>query len=181
MISDQQSDNWMSPEEALTRFESEEMSLLDLNLPSVDESKIRYGFRFENIGFMIGEGVLCEVINDYLIYPMPNCSSWLAGLANVRGNLVPVYDLRQLFGFKSEDKDYKHLLIIDQGADSIGILIEDLPKPLDITDWKPSTHRPSLSMSISGYINTTYLVDAVAWIDLDHAGFFKSIREKIAV
>jgi len=181
MISDQKSDNWMSPEEALSRFESEEMSLFDLNLPSIDDSKIQYGFRFENIGFMIGEGVLSEVINDYLVYPMPNCSSWLAGLTNVRGNLIPVYDFRQLFGFISEKKDFKHLLIIDQGADSIGVLIEDLPVPLDISEWKPSTHIPNFSISISGYINTTYLVDAVAWIDLDHAGFFKSIREKIAV
>lgn len=177
----QSSDNWMTPEEALSRFNNEEMSLLDLNLPTVDDSVIRYGFKFENVGFMIGDGVLSEIISDYTIYPMPNCSSWLSGLANVRGNLVPVYDLRKLFGFKSEEKNYNHLLIIDQGSDSIGVLIESLPQPLDVSDWKPSSHRPEFSVSISGFVNATYLIDAVAWIDFDHSGFFKSIREKIAV
>jgi len=175
------SDNWMSPEEALTRFDSEEMSLLDLNLPSVDESKVRYGFRFGNIGFMIAEGVLSEIINDYQIFPMPNCSSWLSGLTNVRGNLVPVYDLRKLFGFNVEERQYNHLLVIDQGSDSIAVLIETLPQPLDVINWKPSSHRPELSVSMAEYINATYLIDAVAWIDFDHSGFFKSIREKIAV
>lgn len=181
MSTNQSSDNWMTPEEALSIFDNEEMSLLDLNLPTQDESVIRYGFKFENIGFIIGDGILSEIINDYTIYPMPKCSSWLSGLANVRGNLVPVYDLQKLFGLKSEDKNYSHLLIIDQGSDAIGVLIECLPQPLDISDWKPSSHRPEFSMSISGFVNAVYLIDAVAWIDFDHLEFFKSIREKIAV
>jgi len=172
---------WMTPEEALTRFKSEEMSLLDLNLPSAEESKIRYGFNYGNVGFMIGESILSEVINDYVIYPMPNCNSWLSGLANVRGNLVPVYDLRELFDLGVEDKNYKHLLIIDQGADSIGVLVEDLPIALDIIDWKPSSHRPKFSVNIAEYINQTYLIDAVAWIDFDHRNLFRSIRDDIAV
>ena len=181
MALSESSNQWMTPEEALTRFKSEEMSLLDLNLPLVDESQIRYGFRFENVGFLIGEGILSEIISDYTIYPMPNCSSWLTGLANVRGNLVPVYDLRELFGLSDNDKKYNHLLIIDQGSDSIGFLVEELPQALDISQWKSSAHRPKFSVSISEFINTTYLIDAVAWIDFDHKRFFKSIRDDVAV
>jgi len=174
-------DSWMSPQEALSRFKSDEMSLLDLNLPSVDESKIRYGFRYENIGFIIGKGVLSEVINDYVVYPMPNCSDWLTGLANVRGNLVPVYDLRKLFQLEVAESFYKHLLVIDQGSDSVGVLIEDLPQSLETIDWKPSSYRPKLAVNISEYIKASYLIDAVAWIDFDHAEFFKSIKDSVAV
>lgn len=171
----------MSPEEALTRFKSEEMSLLDLNLPTTEESKIRYGFRFDNVGFLIGEGILSEVISDYVIYPMPNCSEWLSGLANVRGNLVPVYDLKTLFNIETESDSYQHLLIIDKGSDSIGILVEELPQALDVIDWKASTHKPNLTSNISNYINSTFLVDSVIWIDFDHRAFFKSIRDAVAV
>lgn len=175
------SNEWMTPEEALNRFQSDEMSLLDLNLPTNDDSKIRYGFVFDNLGFLIGDGILSEVISNYVIYPMPNCISWLSGLTNVRGNLVPVYDLRRLLGINATESDYKHLLIIDKGSDSIGILVERLPQALDVINWKATSHRPELSGDISKYIHTSYLVDSVIWLDFNHRAFFKSLRESIAV
>lgn len=172
---------WMTPEDALSRFDGEEMTVLDLNLPTKDKSIIRYGYRFDNIGFLVGEGVLSEVINDYVIYPMPNCSTWLAGLVSVRGNLVPVYDLVKMFELKTKAAVYKHLLIIDQGASSIGILLERLPQSLDVINWKSVSHKPNLSSTIKDYINESYSVDDTVWMDIDHTMFFKSIRDEVAL
>lgn len=173
--------DWMTPEEALTRFNSEEISLLDLNLPSSDTSVIRYGFRFGDIGFLVGEDVLSEVINDYVIFPMPNCSSWLAGLANVRGNLIPVYDLVKLFNLETESSSYKHLMIIDQGVSSVGVLLDKLPQSLDMKNMNAISHKAKLSSSIQDYIKTSYSMGDVVWLDIDHRSFFKSIRDQIAL
>lgn len=173
--------NWMTPEEALSRFNCAEMTLLDLNIPSTAESVIRYGFRFDNFGFLIGEAISSEVFNDYKIFPMPNCAVWLAGLANIRGNLIPVYDLVQLFGLEVENTDYKHLLVIDQGASSIGVLIHRLPLSLNVIDWKPVSHKAKLSSKVGEYIKTTYSVDNVLWMDIDHHNFFKSIKDDVAL
>jgi len=181
MIETDQQASWMTPEEALSRFQNEEMSLLDLEYSSKDESEIRYGYSFDGIGFLIAEGVLSEIINDYTVFPMPNCASWMAGLANVRGNLVPVYDFKELFGLDTSADNYKHLLVIDKGADSVAVLINDLPQALNIVDWKPSDHKPDLTNHFTNYITTSFFDNSMIWIDFDHKEFFKSIRQLVSV
>lgn len=186
MIEANQQASWMTPEEALSRFKNEEMSLLDLEFSSRDESEIRYGYCFDGVGFLVGEGILSEIINDYTIYPMPNCASWMTGLVNVRGNLVPVYDLKELFGLKTSrvdatSKDYKHLLVLDKGTDSVAVLIYELPLALNIVNWNASDHKPELANCFSKYITSSYLDDSIIWVDFDHKKYFKSIRNLISV
>jgi twitching motility protein PilI len=130
---------------------------------------------------LIGETVSSEIFNDYKIFPMPNCVEWLVGLTNIRGNLIPVYDLVRLLGLDVEEMEYKHLLVIDRGVNSIAVLIDSLPSQLDVISWKPVAHKARLNRNISEYIKTTYSYDGIVWMDIDHNEFFRSIKEDIAL
>src|SRR3546814_13522022 len=53
--------------------------------------------------------------------------SWLLGVANVRGNLVPVVDIgRFLFGERTQHSDRSRLLVVRQGGGSVALLVDEV-------------------------------------------------------
>ncbi|MCW8955650.1 MAG: chemotaxis protein CheW [Gammaproteobacteria bacterium] len=172
---------WMTPEEALTRFQGPGISLLDLDIQSQADDVKRYGFEIGDLGFLIKEQTICEVVKDFKIFPIPNTRSWMRGWINLRGNLIPVYDFALLFGLTEEPKYYQNLLILDKQSESIGILIEKLPKPCDVSHWQKLSHIPQMQIDMTDFILQTYRTDDRIWLDLEHKRFFESIKESIAI
>lgn len=172
--------NWMTPEEALTRFQNAGVSLLELEVKQKNDSIARYGIKLGNIGVLLAEAVMSEVMNKFSIYPVPNTQPWMRGIINLRGNLVPIFDLRELMGIDATNKN-EILLILDKGVDAIGIVIESLPKSYDISNWASLLHVPKLPTGFSDYVTHVYSVDNELWLGLDHTGYFNSLREKVAL
>lgn len=89
---------------------------------------------WRGIGFRIGDrhfvGSIAEV-NEILTLPLltvvPGAKSWLLGIANVRGNLVPVIDLRDFVGGgRSVPTDATRVLIVRQHGGSAGLLVDEV-------------------------------------------------------
>ena len=58
---------------------------------------------------------------------MPGTRQWLLGVANVRGNLVPVIDLKQyLEGERTQLTDTSRVLLVRQFGGSVGLLIDEV-------------------------------------------------------
>lgn len=179
---DKQAGTWMTPEEALTRFQGPGISLLDLDIQSqANEGVKRYGFEVGDLGFLINDETICEVVKDFKIFPIPNTCSWMRGWINLRGNLIPVYDLSLLLGLTEEPKYFENLLILDKQSESVGILINNLPKSCDVSGWKVMSHVPQLQVDLTNYIRQIYRTDDRIWLDLEHKDFFESIKDSIAI
>ncbi|HEY0231717.1 MAG TPA: chemotaxis protein CheW [Dokdonella sp.] len=89
---------------------------------------------WRGIGFRIGPrhfvSSIAEV-NEILTLPpltvVPGAKSWLLGIANVRGNLVPTVDLRDFIGDgRSTLSDASRVLIVRQQGGSVGLLIDEV-------------------------------------------------------
>jgi twitching motility protein PilI len=89
---------------------------------------------WRGIGFRIGDrhfvSSIAEV-NEILTMPqltvVPGARSWLLGIANVRGNLVPVVDLRDFTGNgRSAINDASRVLIVRQHGGSVGLLVDEV-------------------------------------------------------
>ena len=89
---------------------------------------------WRGIGFRIGErhfvSSIAEV-NEILTLPsltlVPGAKSWLLGIANVRGNLVPVIDLREFTGGgRTTTSDTTRVLIVRQHGGSAGLLVDEV-------------------------------------------------------
>lgn len=179
---EKQPGTWMTPEEALTRFQGPGISLLDLDIQSqVKERVKRYGFEIENLGFLIKQETICEVVKDFRVFPIPNTCSWLRGWINLRGNLIPVYDLSLLLGLIEEPKQYENLLILDKQSEAIAILIDELPKSCDVSEWQKMSHVPQLQVDMTDFVHQIYRTDDRIWLDLEHKSFFESIKNSIAI
>lgn len=171
--------NLLPPEEALNRFQKPDTALLGLDLSHNDYQLPRYGFIIHGIGFMISSEILSEVVKNYTVYPIPNTQPWMRGLVNLRGNLVPVYDLSMLLGLTDAPVQQGNLLVLDKGQESVGILIDGLPVPCDITSWSETMQIPDLPAGLSDFINGAYSADDVIWLGFKHKEFFKSVMDSI--
>jgi len=89
---------------------------------------------WRGIGFRIGDRYFVSSIaevNEILSRPprtiVPGARSWLLGIANVRGNLIPVIDLRDFIGNgRSATSETTRVLMVRQPAGSIGLLIDEV-------------------------------------------------------
>ena len=89
---------------------------------------------WRGIGFRIGAHYLVSSINEVneiLTLPaltiVPGTRGWLLGVANVRGNLVPVIDLKQyLEGERTQITDTSRVLVVRQSGGSVGLLIDEV-------------------------------------------------------
>lgn len=118
-----------SPFETLARYER-----LSLGHASDTEQKFDAPGLWRGIGFRVGQRAFVssiEEINELLALPLlttvPGTQPWLLGVANVRGNLVPVIDFgRFLFGERTVSSERARLLVVRQGTGSVALLVDEV-------------------------------------------------------
>ena len=65
--------------------------------------------------------------------PLPNMPNFVKGVTNLRGNIVPVFDLRARFGGQSTDVTERHVVIMAQlHQRTIGLLVDAISDILTI-------------------------------------------------
>jgi twitching motility protein PilI len=165
------SEEWLLPEAALGRFEPPADMVL---AAAVEKDYGRYGFKVGSLGLLIQPGRNSEVLQMPAVWSLPGAPPWLLGLINLRGNLVPVYELREILSMGSRPAGVKPLvLVFEQGDKAVGIVIEDFPKPL--SQLSPLPNLPQLPSSLDGHVNMGYVKDDVIWLEFDHGSFFESL------
>lgn len=175
----EKANNWLQPEEALRRFKKPENTLLNKPDYGFTEQAPRYGFVIENMGFLIAENTLSEVVKNTEIYPIPQTKAWMRGLINLRGNLVPVYDFPLLLGLSNNMTHYDNLLVLGKDSHSVGLLIDDIPRSYDLTSWKKLVQIPCHLAGLEDHVVNAYSYDDIIWMDFNHIGYFKSIKGQV--
>ena len=119
----------LSPFEILARYER-----LSLTHASDTPEKLEAPGLWRGIGYRVGSRLFVSGIDEIsellavpLLTPVPGTQSWLLGVANVRGNLVPVVDLgRFLFGERTLQTERSRLLVVRQGAGNVALLVDEV-------------------------------------------------------
>ncbi len=171
-----ESPEWLPPSAALTRFQ-----LGDTELAlggAMDLEQVRYGVRVGKLRILLSENTVSEVLDRPQIFPVPNTATWFEGLINLRGNVVPVFDLRELFGTAPITGERQMLLVIDKGETAIGVAIDGLPVPAP--DSAPLDKRPSLPGLLENFTGPVFEHDENLWLEVDIPGLIGSLSKKIA-
>tara|TARA_R110002072_G_scaffold14582_9_gene60238 strand:- start:53640 stop:54179 length:540 start_codon:yes stop_codon:yes gene_type:complete len=140
---------------------------------------LRFGFRLGEINLLINKFTICEVVKRPIIYSMPNTPPWIQGLINLRGILVPVFDLKKILEQTGDDKKDDTLLIIDRGESAFATYIDDLPNSIDIDNEKfIKTSTPNDTPEIlTDYISETFFLEQEIWIEIDYDAFIKNMTK----
>ena len=118
-----------TPFEILARYQR-----LSLVHASESQDQLDAPGLWRGIGFRVGARLLVtgiDEINELLavptLTPVPGTQPWLLGVANVRGNLVPVIDFaRFLFGERTQHSDRTRLLVVRQGSGNVALMVDEV-------------------------------------------------------
>jgi len=164
-------DTWMLPSEALGQHIPPVGTLFTDRTDK--EIEIRYGYRIGQMGFLVGDGIISEVLTNPVIHPLPSHSKYLQGVINQRGKIVPVFDLLEIFEDNARDRDTQTVLVLGQGNDTAGLLIEDLPRTVQVTDEPCDTFE--LPEVTEGYIKPLFTINHRPWSELDFKGLLRHL------
>jgi twitching motility protein PilI len=143
----------------------------------VEKETVRYGFKIGSLGLLIQLGSTSEVLQKPAIWSLPGSPPWFLGLLNVRGNLVPVYELSQVLNTEAKPVDQKKLvLVFDQGDKAVGVVIDDFPKPLNALSSLPNL--PLLPSVLNGHVRKGYIKEESIWLEFDHNSFFAEMLHR---
>jgi chemotaxis signal transduction protein len=161
----------LSPSDALARFDPPEEQWSRNN---ASEAPVRYGFHVGGMGLLIRRDTVAELNVQATVFPIPNAPRWLRGLINLRGNLIPIYDLSELLEVSDEDEQSdQKLLILDSRNEMIGVLIDGLPQA--VQNLGKPTRIPPLPSVLKKHVTEAYAGDTTIWLEFDHRGFFLSL------
>jgi chemotaxis signal transduction protein len=92
---------------------------------------------------------------------------------NLRGTLLPVFDLHQLLGTGEGSRDQRTVLILDQRDDAVGIPIDGLPQSVALD--RTLQNIPPLPEGLEAHVPAAYATGKALWLDFDHQSFFMAI------
>ena len=170
---------WLTPHEALNRQFSRQAGEMTRAVAQVEFTR-RLGFRIGNIGLLIGEHATSELSDMLAICPIPNTATWLVGIINLRGNLVPVFDLNGLLKIAQGSERTKMLLIFGEGETAGAVIIYDYPRHVTLTEEDKLETLPPLPDVLSPFATVGYEKEGQLWFNFDHMGFFQAIAPKVA-
>jgi purine-binding chemotaxis protein CheW len=78
------------------------------------------------------------------VTPIPNTPSWVRGVMNLRGTIVPVVDLRSKLGLPAcEYSRFTVIIVVNVGAKIMGLIVDAVSDVLDF-ESKDFQEAPSL-------------------------------------
>ena len=123
-----------------------------------------------------------EVVVPPRVSRIPNTASWFNGVANVRGGLVPVVDAAAAFGVVRQSDAPVYLLIFHDGEDALGLLIDGLPRVLDVKVSERLASLPPLpGLLEGGAVLAAYAHADRVWLDLNLDELSEALGQAIAL
>ena len=166
----------LSPTAALARFVPPDGSHVRGTQPAQEE--IRYGFKVADVGFLVGRRILCEVIPPPLVARIPHTPDWLSGVTNLRGSLVPVFDLRPLLKLPPRASGDAVVIVLDRGDHAAAVLVDGRPQAL--TALSALSQLPPLPEALGNHVSSAFVTQGATWLELDHRAFFASLSQRMA-
>ncbi len=161
---------WLPPSAALARFEPPTGVQLAAAGPVRKETRARYGFRVGELGLLIDPDTGSEVLSVPAVTPLPDAPPGFSGLINLRGNLVPLYELRVLLGLGRPAQADSKVLVFGQGEQAVGVVIDGYPSALSAL--RPLAHLPPLPDALQPHVLAGHMQDGTVWLEFNHASFF---------
>jgi len=146
-----------------------------------DRERQRMGVRIGGLLLLIPVDAGREVIPPPPISRIPYTAAWLRGLVNVRGSVVPVVDLAAALEMDAGAKPQPYLLISGRGEAVMGILIDGLPRLVNLTAADRPIEPRQIAPLLRDAIISAYERDGGVWLDVDLPVLFDTISRHVTL
>lgn len=126
---------------------------------------------WRGVGYRIGLRRLASGFDEVVeilplppVTPVPGAQPWMLGVANVRGSLLPVVDLKQfLEGERTVVHDGQRMLVVRQSGGNVAVLIDELFGQRTFND----SHRAEMAGENEGryghFVSQVYRLADTSW------------------
>lgn len=128
---------------------------------------------WRGVGYRVGRHRLVSDFGDVLeilavppITPVPGAASWMLGVANVRGNLLPVVDLKHfLLGERSVLFEGQRMLVVRQPGGNVATVVDEFFGQRSFSDSDGAEPDPVLAghPRVGGLIPRAFRLGDVSW------------------
>lgn len=121
------------------------------------------GFLMGGQEFVADMGQVSEILQPPRMTTVPGVKSWVLGVANVRGRLVPVMDLAGMLGMTSKANwRSRRVLVVEEGDFPTGLLVDAVMGmqqfQLDTMDVIPKNQE-----ALSKFVDHGFVRDSKRW------------------
>ena len=143
----------------------------------------KLGFHVGDLRFVVSFDDASELSEMISVYRLPNVPSWFRGLANLHGNLVPVFDVAAMIGSgvraEAGAKEDRMLLVLGHGAMAAGMLVNELPTRIRL-ESATAIDLPELPGELKDCVPKAYLHEDEVWLELQYQRFFEMTAARLA-
>lgn len=168
------------PSEALQpRFEMADA--LAPGAPEAEQSAARitaHAVRIADIGLLLPRDEISEIVENASVCRLPNTSTWFNGITSVRGSMIPVFDLHQLFDFALPQAQ-RRLVVIGQHQRAVAFWVDDFPRLISFGDDDAVSAVPSLPSLLRDHALDYYRRDDHTWVDWNVDSFVTTLGEML--
>lgn len=82
-------------------------------------------FKIGQEDFGIEVQKVVEILNPQRVYSIPELPDFLSGVITVRGEVIPLLDLRKRFGVRPSGED-ERIIIVKYDSEKIGLLVDEI-------------------------------------------------------
>jgi len=112
-------------------------------------------FTLENVSYGVNVNQVREVRKIEGVTPVPYAPEYVKGVTNLRGEIIPVIDLRKRFGIDSKrSSEESGIMVIAQDKHAIGVMVDSVMEVLTLDKKNIEANPESLvterSVSILG-------------------------------
>jgi twitching motility protein PilI len=111
-------------------------------------------------------------------YELPNSSEWFSGLVNLRGNLVPVFDLKRLLGGTGPAGGRQMLLVIGSGERAAALIIDGTPDHISLDTDSRVDEPESVPDILRDQLLGAYQYAGETWYETNYQGVFEFLAKR---
>ncbi|UTW48034.1 chemotaxis protein CheW [Bacterioplanoides sp. SCSIO 12839] len=121
------------------------------------------GFMLAGQQFAADMSEVAEILQPPRLTKVPGVRSWVLGVANVRGRLVPVMDLAGLLGLPSKANwRSRRVLVVEHGDHMIGLLVDAVLGMQQFADDR-QVEMPDIAAEFDKFVTRAYERDGRHW------------------
>ncbi len=98
-------------------------------------------------------GTVESIIKMQPITGVPRTASFVEGVTNLRGAVLPVIDLRKRFGLPArEDSKDTRIVVVEMNGETVGMVVDAVSEVLNVSDENVEPPPPMVSTVESSFV-----------------------------
>jgi len=155
--------------EAFHRLKEIEQKSLESakDMPSVDGATDDWtgiGFKVAGVNMLSSMGEVAEILDVPSYSRVPGVQPWLTGIANVRGGLLPLIDLKRFVtGLPNHNMNTARVMVVNHKGLHTGLIVEEVQGMRHFSLNDQAFELPDVNNYLKPYIRQAFQKDDGFW------------------